>query len=142
MDTWLQGVAALARGRDAAGDGVGGDRPPRRARRVADDLADLDGFGEWLREDADRRPTAGGVGTIAGAVVGGAFLAWAPTLADSAGVNQMIPQGGLLVVALLVLPGGVVPALAAMGRAVRREPPPRAGGCGHGATHNAAVMTP
>jgi branched-chain amino acid transport system ATP-binding protein len=63
----------------------------------------------------------GGVGTIAGAVVGGAFLAWAPTLADAAGVNQMILQGALLVVALLVLPGGVVPALAAMGRALWRR---------------------
>jgi branched-chain amino acid transport system ATP-binding protein len=63
----------------------------------------------------------GGVGTVAGAVVGGAFLAWGPTLADAVGVNQMILQGALLIIALLVLPGGVVPALAALSRAVRRR---------------------
>jgi branched-chain amino acid transport system ATP-binding protein len=36
-------------------------------------------------------------------------------------VNQMILQGALLVVALLVLPGGVVPALASMGRGLWRR---------------------
>ncbi|WP_405864855.1 ATP-binding cassette domain-containing protein [Streptomyces sp. NBC_00005] len=59
----------------------------------------------------------GGAGTLLGAVVGGAYLTWAPTVAESAGVAQPILQGAVLIVALLFLPGGVVPFL---GRTARR----------------------
>ncbi|ABW12984.1 ABC transporter related [Parafrankia sp. EAN1pec] len=69
----------------------------------------------------------GGVGTIAGAVVGGAFMAWSPTLADDIGVSQMVVQGTVLIIVLLLLPSGVVPAVARLGRAVfRRAVLPRA----------------
>ncbi|MFC6065313.1 ATP-binding cassette domain-containing protein [Streptomyces ochraceiscleroticus] len=60
----------------------------------------------------------GGAGTLVGAVVGGAYLTWAPTAAESAGVPQPILQGVVLIGALLVLPGGVVPFL---GRVLRRR---------------------
>ncbi|MET7924590.1 ATP-binding cassette domain-containing protein [Streptomyces sp. NPDC005349] len=59
----------------------------------------------------------GGAGTLLGAVVGGAYLTWAPTAAESVGVPQPILQGVVLIAALLFLPGGVVPFL---GRALRR----------------------
>jgi ABC-type branched-subunit amino acid transport system ATPase component/ABC-type branched-subunit amino acid transport system permease subunit len=59
----------------------------------------------------------GGAGTLIGAVVGGAYLTWAPTAAESAGVPQPILQGVVLIVALLFLPGGVV---LAVGRLARR----------------------
>lgn len=60
----------------------------------------------------------GGIGTIAGAVVGGAFMAWSPTLAGDIGVSQMILQGGVLIAVLILLPSGVVPAVARLGRVV------------------------
>jgi branched-chain amino acid transport system ATP-binding protein len=53
----------------------------------------------------------GGVGSIAGAVVGGAFLALAPSLASALGVSQPLLQGVILIVVLLVLPRGAVPSL-------------------------------
>lgn len=59
----------------------------------------------------------GGAGTLVGAVVGGAYLTWAPTAAETAGVAQPILQGVVLIAALVFLPGGVVPFL---GRALRR----------------------
>ncbi|MEW2625658.1 ATP-binding cassette domain-containing protein [Streptomyces sp. NPDC048106] len=59
----------------------------------------------------------GGAGTLLGAVVGGAYLTWAPTAAESVHVAQPILQGIVLVAALLFLPGGVVPFL---GRRLRR----------------------
>ncbi|MEB8340220.1 ATP-binding cassette domain-containing protein [Streptomyces endophyticus] len=59
----------------------------------------------------------GGAGTLLGAVVGGLYLTWAPTAAESAGVPQPILQGVVLIAALLFLPGGVV---LAAGRLVRR----------------------
>jgi ABC-type branched-subunit amino acid transport system ATPase component/ABC-type branched-subunit amino acid transport system permease subunit len=52
----------------------------------------------------------GGIGSIGGAVVGGAFLALAATLAGWLSISQPILEGGLLIVVLLVLPKGVVPA--------------------------------
>ncbi|RZB14411.1 ATP-binding cassette domain-containing protein [Streptomyces sp. F001] len=59
----------------------------------------------------------GGAGTLLGAVVGGAYLTWSPTAAESAGIPQPILQGLVLIAVLLVLPGGVVPFL---GKVVRR----------------------
>ncbi|WP_328334821.1 MULTISPECIES: ATP-binding cassette domain-containing protein [unclassified Streptomyces] len=59
----------------------------------------------------------GGAGTLLGAVVGGAYLTWAPAAAETVGVAQPILQGVVLIAALLLLPGGVVPFL---GRALRR----------------------
>ncbi|MFI9777557.1 ATP-binding cassette domain-containing protein [Streptomyces sp. NPDC051956] len=59
----------------------------------------------------------GGAGTLVGAVVGGAYLTWAPTAAETLGVAQPILQGVVLIAALVFLPGGVVPFL---GRALRR----------------------
>ncbi|MET7515920.1 ATP-binding cassette domain-containing protein [Streptomyces sp. NPDC005480] len=59
----------------------------------------------------------GGAGTLVGAVVGGAYLTWAPAAAETAGVAQPILQGVVLIAALVFLPGGVVPFL---GRALRR----------------------
>ncbi|WP_406102193.1 ATP-binding cassette domain-containing protein [Streptomyces sp. NBC_01003] len=59
----------------------------------------------------------GGAGTLVGAVVGGAYLTWAPTAAETVGVAQPILQGVVLIAALVFLPGGVVPFL---GRALRR----------------------
>jgi len=53
----------------------------------------------------------GGVGTVAGGVLGGAFLAFAPSLAGLLGINQLVLQGALLIVTLLFLPAGVVPAV-------------------------------
>jgi branched-chain amino acid transport system ATP-binding protein len=54
----------------------------------------------------------GGVGTVVGAVVGGAYLAWSPTLAASVSVPQPVVQGVVLIAVLLFLPGGVVPFVA------------------------------
>jgi ABC-type branched-subunit amino acid transport system ATPase component/ABC-type branched-subunit amino acid transport system permease subunit len=51
----------------------------------------------------------GGVGSIVGSVVGGAYMTWIPTLADSTGVPQPIVQGVVLIAMLILLPGGVVP---------------------------------
>ena len=68
----------------------------------------------------------GGVGSVLGAVVGGAYLAWAPTLAGSVGVPQPVVQGVVLIVVLIVLPGGVVPFLARLTRRlpIRQAPAP------------------
>jgi branched-chain amino acid transport system ATP-binding protein len=53
----------------------------------------------------------GGVGSVLGAVVGGVYLAWSPTLAGAVGLPQPVVQGVVLIAALLFLPGGVVPFL-------------------------------
>ncbi|MBA4864608.1 ATP-binding cassette domain-containing protein [Streptomyces sp. PSKA54] len=68
----------------------------------------------------------GGAGTLLGAVVGGAYLTWAPTVAEGAGVPQPILQGIVLIAALLFLPGGVVPFLGRMARRLLRRPAPHA----------------
>ena len=54
----------------------------------------------------------GGTGSLIGAVVGGAFLAGAPTLAGSLSIDQPYLIGGLLILALIFLPDGVVPSVA------------------------------
>ncbi|MEU9289961.1 ATP-binding cassette domain-containing protein, partial [Streptomyces sp. NPDC048275] len=64
----------------------------------------------------------GGAGTLLGAVVGGAYLTWAPTAAESAGVPQPILQGVVLIAALLFLPGGVVLFLGRVARRLLRRP--------------------
>ncbi|MBP2326049.1 ABC-type branched-subunit amino acid transport system ATPase component/ABC-type branched-subunit amino acid transport system permease subunit [Kibdelosporangium banguiense] len=64
----------------------------------------------------------GGVGTVLGAVVGGAYLAWSPTLAGAAGLPQPVVQGIVLIAVLIFLPSGVVPFL---GKLVRRILPSR-----------------
>jgi len=56
----------------------------------------------------------GGTGSLVGAVVGGAFLAWSPTVASSMNIDQPYLVGGLLILALIFLPGGVVPTLAGL----------------------------
>lgn len=53
----------------------------------------------------------GGTGSLIGAVLGGAFLAWAPTMASSISVDQPYLLGGLLILSLIFLPEGVVPAI-------------------------------
>ncbi|MET7328076.1 ATP-binding cassette domain-containing protein [Nonomuraea sp. NPDC005650] len=58
----------------------------------------------------------GGVGTVSGAVVGGVYLAWVPTVADAVSVPQPVVQGVLLIAALIFLPGGVVPFLGSLVR--------------------------
>ncbi|MGW9129813.1 ATP-binding cassette domain-containing protein [Streptomyces sp. NPDC055681] len=50
----------------------------------------------------------GGPGTLTGALVGGAYLTWAPGAAESVGLPQPILQGVVLIAALLFLRGGVV----------------------------------
>ncbi|MFD6280419.1 ATP-binding cassette domain-containing protein [Streptomyces sp. NPDC060209] len=63
----------------------------------------------------------GGVGTLLGAVVGGAYLTWAPTAAESAGVPQPVLQGVVLIAALLFLPGGAVLFLGRLARRLLRR---------------------
>jgi branched-chain amino acid transport system ATP-binding protein len=53
----------------------------------------------------------GGTGSLIGAVLGGAFLAWAPSMASSMSIDQPYLLGGLLIFSLIFLPEGVVPAL-------------------------------
>jgi len=60
----------------------------------------------------------GGVGTVLGAVVGGIYLAWAPSLAETVSLPQPAVQGTLLIAALIFLPGGVVPFLGLLARRV------------------------
>ncbi|MEU5262923.1 ATP-binding cassette domain-containing protein [Amycolatopsis sp. NPDC021455] len=67
----------------------------------------------------------GGVGSVLGAVVGGGYLAWSPTLASSVGLPQPVVQGLVLIAALIFLPSGVVPSLAKLARKLARPPRPR-----------------
>jgi len=53
----------------------------------------------------------GGTGSLIGAVLGGAFLASAPSMASSLSVDQPYLLGGLLILSLIFLPEGVVPAI-------------------------------
>jgi len=53
----------------------------------------------------------GGTGSLIGAVVGGVFLAAAPSVAGSLSVDQPYLVGGLLILSLIFLPEGVVPAV-------------------------------
>jgi branched-chain amino acid transport system ATP-binding protein len=63
----------------------------------------------------------GGIGSIPGAIVGGAFLAISPSIASSTGIALPILQGGILILVLLFLPQGVVPSLAALARKLARR---------------------
>ncbi|MFI6251761.1 ATP-binding cassette domain-containing protein [Streptomyces sp. NPDC051016] len=67
----------------------------------------------------------GGVGTIVGAVAGGIYLTWNPSLSSAVGLPQPVVQGIVLVGVLLFLPGGVVPFLAKPARSVLRRLPRR-----------------
>jgi ABC-type branched-subunit amino acid transport system permease subunit len=69
----------------------------------------------------------GGVGTIAGAVAGGAYLTWNPSLSSAVGLPQPVVQGLVLIGVLLFLPGGLVPFLAPLARAALRWVPRRPG---------------
>ncbi len=53
----------------------------------------------------------GGTGSLIGAVLGGAFLASAPSVASSLSIDQPYLLGGLLILSLIFLPEGVVPAI-------------------------------
>jgi ABC-type branched-subunit amino acid transport system ATPase component len=53
----------------------------------------------------------GGTGSLIGAVVGGVFLASAPSVAGSLSIDQPYLVGGLLILSLIFLPEGVVPAV-------------------------------
>jgi len=63
----------------------------------------------------------GGIGSITGAVVGGAFMAWSSTLASSLGVSQPILQGVILIGCLLFLRKGVIPSLTDLARLLLRR---------------------
>ncbi|WP_427918148.1 ATP-binding cassette domain-containing protein [Streptomyces sp. cg40] len=64
----------------------------------------------------------GGVGTIVGAVAGGIYLTWNPSLSSAVGLPQPVVQGLVLIAVLLFLPGGVVPFLGGLaGRVLRRS---------------------
>jgi ABC-type branched-subunit amino acid transport system ATPase component/ABC-type branched-subunit amino acid transport system permease subunit len=66
----------------------------------------------------------GGVGSTAGAVLGGAFMSWSGVIASNLGVDVPILQGAILVVLLIFLPRGVVPTLRLLlGHAWRRLRP-------------------
>ncbi|MFG2940752.1 ATP-binding cassette domain-containing protein [Streptomyces sp. NPDC048282] len=67
----------------------------------------------------------GGVGTIVGAVAGGIYLTWNPSLSSAVGLPQPVVQGIVLIGVLLFLPGGVVPFLAKPARSVLRRLPRR-----------------
>ncbi|TMR94062.1 ATP-binding cassette domain-containing protein [Nonomuraea basaltis] len=79
----------------------------------------------------------GGVGTVAGAVVGGVYLAWVPTVAAGVSVPQPVVQGVLLIAALIFLPGGVAPFAAATARRVLGMSGRREVGSEHDAEHHA-----
>jgi branched-chain amino acid transport system ATP-binding protein len=66
----------------------------------------------------------GGVGSTAGAVLGGAFMSWSGVIASTVGVDVPILQGIILVVLLIFLPRGVIPTLRLLlGHAWRRLRP-------------------
>jgi branched-chain amino acid transport system permease protein len=66
----------------------------------------------------------GGVGTVLGAVAGGVYLTWNPSLSSAVGLPQPVVQGLVLIGVLLFLPGGAVPFLARSARRLlrRRDP--------------------
>ncbi|MGW1619586.1 ATP-binding cassette domain-containing protein [Streptomyces sp. NPDC002172] len=63
----------------------------------------------------------GGVGSVLGAVAGGIYLTWSPSLSSTVGMPQPVVQGVVLIAILLFLPAGVVPSLAAPARGVLRR---------------------
>ena len=78
----------------------------------------------------------GGTGSLIGAVLGGAFLASAPSVASSISIDQPYLLGGLLILSLIFLPEGVVPAI--VGRLDRWTGLDRAPGAQQGAGSYAA----
>ncbi|MFD4505451.1 ATP-binding cassette domain-containing protein [Streptomyces sp. NPDC058457] len=67
----------------------------------------------------------GGVGSVLGAVAGGVYLTWSPSLSSTVGMPQPVVQGVVLIAILLFLPAGVVPSLAGPARRVLRRVPRR-----------------
>ncbi|MEV6945366.1 ATP-binding cassette domain-containing protein [Streptomyces sp. NPDC051172] len=63
----------------------------------------------------------GGVGTLLGAVVGGIYLTWNPSLSSAVGLPQPVVQGLVLIGVLLFLPGGAVPFLSTPARKLLRR---------------------
>ncbi|MFD3585432.1 ATP-binding cassette domain-containing protein [Streptomyces sp. NPDC058683] len=63
----------------------------------------------------------GGVGSVLGAVAGGIYLTWSPSLSSTVGMPQPVVQGVVLIAILLFLPGGLVPFLAGPARQVLRH---------------------
>ncbi|HJQ05149.1 MAG TPA: ATP-binding cassette domain-containing protein [Nocardioides sp.] len=63
----------------------------------------------------------GGVGTLLGAVAGGIYLTWNPSLSSAVGLPQPVVQGLVLIGVLLFLPGGVVPFLSTPARKLLRR---------------------
>ncbi|MGW4914448.1 ATP-binding cassette domain-containing protein [Streptomyces sp. NPDC004270] len=63
----------------------------------------------------------GGVGSVLGAVAGGIYLTWSPSLSSTVGMPQPVVQGVVLIAILLFLPGGVVPFLSGPARGVLRR---------------------
>ena len=75
-----------------------------------------DSFSLGLATNLIAASVLGGVGSLLGAVVGGAFITYAGSLAQLFRVSQPILQGGVLIAVLLLLPRGVVPSLARLAR--------------------------
>ena len=85
-----------------------------------------DSFSLGLATNLIAAAVLGGVGSILGSIVGGAFLTYAGRVADFAGVSQPILQGGVLIAVLLLLPRGVVPSLSRLARLLAARRPARA----------------
>lgn len=75
-----------------------------------------DSFSLGLATSLIAAAVLGGVGSITGAVVGGAFLTYAGSLADAIGVSQPVLEGVVLIGVLLLLPAGAVPSLTRLAR--------------------------
>ena len=80
-----------------------------------------DSFSLGLATNLIAASVLGGVGSIAGSVVGGGFLTYAGNLAGGLGISQPILEGVVLIAVLLLLPRGVVPSLAAAGNRLARR---------------------
>ncbi|MEW1775930.1 ATP-binding cassette domain-containing protein [Streptomyces sp. NPDC086777] len=63
----------------------------------------------------------GGVGSVLGAVAGGVYLTWSPSLSSTVGMPQPVVQGVVLIAVLLFLPAGAVPSLAGPARSILRR---------------------
>jgi branched-chain amino acid transport system ATP-binding protein len=68
----------------------------------------------------------GGIGNIPGAIVGGAFLALAPTISSKTGIALPILQGSILIAVLIFFPKGAVPSLVDLWNSLRRRLRPAA----------------
>lgn len=63
----------------------------------------------------------GGVGSIGGAIVGGAFLTYVGTMASGIGLSQPVLEGAVLIAILLLLPRGVIPSAGRLTRMLTRR---------------------